>query len=118
LWDKQELKESTYEVGTMITDHFEVVSKTPESIIVRCGDTPRTRDVRESDGLFEMTAEVKEAEGVVEFGLKSVFYNGLSGYKNGPDGGPGSDPMPAHVHWLHQQYDKVLMESAIRNCIK
>lgn len=114
LWDRKELEESSYEVGTLITDHFEVVSKTPESVMVRCGDSPRMRDARESDGLFEMTAEVKQEQGVVEFGLKSVFYNGLSGYKSGSAAGP----MPSHIQWLHQQYDKVLMESAIRNVTK
>jgi hypothetical protein len=114
LWDRKELAESKYEVGTLITDHFEVVSKTNESIMVRCGDSPRTRDARESDGLFEMTAEIKKDEGVVEFGLKSVFYNGLNGHKSGSAAGP----MPGHVQWLHQQYDKVLMESAIRNVTK
>lgn len=114
LWDRKELAESKYEVGTLITDHFEVVSKTPESIIVRCGDSPRTRDVRESDGLFEMTAEIKKEEGVAEFGLKSVFYNGKSGHESGSQAGP----MPSHVQWLHQQYDKVLMESAVANVTK
>jgi hypothetical protein len=114
LWDRKELAESKYEVGTLITDHFEVVSKTPESVMVRCGASPRERDVRESDGLFEMTAVVKEDEGVAEFGLKSVFYNGLKGHESGS----GAGPMPGHVQWLHQQYDKVLMESAIRNVTK
>lgn len=66
-------------MGTKITDHFEVVAKSPESIIVRCGDSPRNKDVRESDGLFEMQAEIKKDEGVAEFGLKSVFY--VSTYK-------------------------------------
>jgi hypothetical protein len=88
------------------------VSKTPESIMVRCGASPRERDVRESDGLFEMTAVVKEDEGVAEFGLKSVFYNGLKGHEG------QAGPMPGHVQWLHQQYDKVLMESAVRNVTK
>lgn len=114
LWDRKELRESKYEVGTLITDHFEVVSKTPESIVVRCGDSPRIKDARESDGLFEMTAVIKKDEGVAEFGLKSVFYNGLNGYKSGSVAGP----MPSHVQWLHQQYDKVLMESALGNVTK
>lgn len=114
LWDRKDLAESKYEVGTMITDHFEVVSKTPESVMVRCGDSPRSRDVRESDGLFEMTAVVKKDEGVAEFGLKSVFYNGLKGHESGSKDGP----MPSHVQWLHQQYDKIWMESAIRNVTK
>ncbi|KAH9817787.1 hypothetical protein Tdes44962_MAKER05497 [Teratosphaeria destructans] len=111
LWDRKDLKASEYPVGTQITDHFEVVSKTPTSIIVRCGDSPRKLDVRESDGLFEMLAEVKKDEGVAEFGLKSVFYNGLAQPDNeGSSGGP----MSPWIQWLHAQYDKVLMETALR----
>lgn len=117
LWDKQDLKSSTYEVGTKITDHFEVVSKTPTSIIVRCGDSPRIQDVRASDGLFEMQAEIKKDEGVAEFGLKSIFYNGL-GAQPDKDGKPPAPPMSSTIQWLHQQYDKVLMETAITNCTR
>ena len=111
LWDRADLKSSTYPVGTQITDHFEVVSKTPNSIIVRCGDSPRKLEVRESDGLFEMTAEVKEKEGVAEFGLKSVFYNGLAQQPD-KEGAPG--PMGPWMQWLHGQYDKLWMETALR----
>lgn len=112
LWDRQALKTSSYPVGTQITDHFEVVAKTPTSIIVRCGDSPRKLDVRESDGLFEMMAEVKQAEGVVEFGLKSVFYNGLAQADK-----EGKGPMTPWIQWLHAQYDKVLMETALRGSV-
>ncbi|EME49282.1 hypothetical protein DOTSEDRAFT_40523 [Dothistroma septosporum NZE10] len=109
MWDTKELKSSAYEVGTKITDHFEVVSKTGNSVIVRCGDSPRRQDVRASDGLFEMLAEVKEDEGVVEFGLKSIFFKGLN------TGGETKGPMPPHIQWLHQQYDKIWMETALSN---
>ena len=112
LWDRADLQNSEYPVGTQITDHFEVVSKTPTSIIVRCGDSPRKLEVRESDGLFEMLAEVDKEEGVVEFGLKSVFYNGLAQPdKEGKM--PTEGPMGPWIQWLHGQYDKVLMESAL-----
>ncbi|KAK5111055.1 hypothetical protein LTR62_005430 [Meristemomyces frigidus] len=110
LWTRDELKASQYPVGTQITDHFEVVARTPNSIIVRCGDSPRKLEVRDSDGLFEMTAEVKEAEQVVEFGLKSVFYNGLA--DKATEGQQG--PMSPWIQWLHGQYDKLLMETALR----
>lgn len=110
LWDRKELKTATYDVGTRITDHFEVVSKTPNSIIVRCGDSPRKMEVRESDGLFEMTAEVKEKEGVAEFGLKSVFYNGMA--EAAKEGAPG--PMSPWMQWAHAQYDKLWMETSLR----
>lgn len=117
LWDKKDLQSSTYDVGTKITDHFEVVSKNENSIIVRCGDSPRIQEVRASDGLFEMSAEVKKDEGVAEFGLKSIFYNGL-GPQPDQEGKPPSEPMSPWIKWLHQQYAKVWMETAITNCTK
>jgi len=99
------------QVGTQITDHFEVVSKTPESIMVRCGDSPRILEPRASDGLFEMVAEIKKDEGVAQFKLKSVFYNGLG---ERDETGNGQGPMPWHVQWLHAQYGKVMMETSLR----
>lgn len=110
LWDKEQLRSSTYDVGTSITDHFQVVSKTPESIMLRGGDSPNVQGPRDADGLLEVTAVVNESEAVAEFGLKCVFFNSASGYKN-----PNDLPMPWYVQWLHQLYDKVLVESAIRN---
>ncbi|GAM39351.1 hypothetical protein TCE0_034f10831 [Talaromyces pinophilus] len=109
LWSTNELISSTYEVGTEITDHFQVVEKTDNRIVVRCGDSPLKRDVRESDGLFEMSVDVKKDEGVAEFHLKSVFFNGLSGTK-----AEGSI-MPWHIELLHREYSKIWMESALRN---
>lgn len=78
--------------------------------MVRCGDSPLKRDVRASDGLFEISAVVKPEEGVFEFGLKSVFYQGRGKAKG--------EPMPAHVFWLHQQYTKLLLETAVRNVMR
>ena len=60
-----------------------------------------------------MLVDIKEDEGVAEFGLKSVFYNGL-----GQAAMPGEEtkgPMPPHIQWLHQQYDKIWMETALSN---
>lgn len=71
-------------------------------------------EVRESDGLFEMTAEVKKEEGVVEFGLKSVFFNGLAQ----PDQVGPKGPMKGYEQWLHQHYDRILMETAIGECMR
>ncbi|KZF20774.1 hypothetical protein L228DRAFT_240528 [Xylona heveae TC161] len=107
LWTPSDLKASTYPVGTQITDHFEVLEHTPESIVVRCGDSPRKTEVRPGDGLFEIGAKVLEKEGVAEFTLKSVFYQGL-GKASGP-------PMPDYIVWLHKQYTKLWMETAIWN---
>ncbi|KAH8819739.1 hypothetical protein F5884DRAFT_761621 [Xylogone sp. PMI_703] len=107
LWTRDQLRSSTYNVGTEITDHFQVLSKTPESIVVRCGDSPLKRDVRPSDGLFEMAAVVKRNEGVAEFRLTSVFYQGA--------GKASEKPMPPHIEFLHRLYTKLWMETAIWN---
>ncbi|KAL1996143.1 hypothetical protein VTN49DRAFT_466 [Thermomyces lanuginosus] len=111
LWSTDELRRSTYEVGTEMTDHFKVVEKTDDRIIVRCGDSPLKTGLRESDGLFEMSVAVKKEEGVAEFYLKSLFFNGLSGSKE-------EKCMPYWIEWLHQQYAKLLMESAIQNVLR
>ncbi|RFU33491.1 hypothetical protein B7463_g2898, partial [Scytalidium lignicola] len=84
-----------------------LVSKTPESIVVRCGDSPLKKDVRPSDGLFEMAAVVKRDEGVAEFRLTSVFYRGL--------GTATEKPMPPHIEFLHRLYTKLWMETAVLN---
>ncbi|PWY89641.1 hypothetical protein BO94DRAFT_565405 [Aspergillus sclerotioniger CBS 115572] len=107
LWTRADLRAATYDVGTKITDHFEVVEKTPERIVVRCGDSPRNADVRESDGLFEMSTEVKPEKGVAEFRLKSLFFQGK--------GKAEGEPMPSHVLWLHKQYTKLWLETALGN---
>ncbi|KAL2813477.1 hypothetical protein BDW59DRAFT_31095 [Aspergillus cavernicola] len=110
LWSNQQLSSSTYDIGTIVTDHFEVVEKTPERIVVRCGDSPRRQGVRASDGLFEISAVVKPDEGVAEFGLKSCFYQGL--------GKAEGEPMPPHIVWLHQQYTKLMAETALGKVLR
>ncbi|KAL1305540.1 hypothetical protein AAFC00_007150 [Neodothiora populina] len=110
VWDTKDLQESNYPVGMEITDHFEVIAHTPESIIVRCGASPLDKSVRPSDGLFEMRAEVNKDEGVAEFQLKSCFYQGL--------GKAEGKPMPPFIEFLHRQYTKLWMETAVRNVLK
>jgi len=122
LWDRKELKENSYNVGTQITDHFEVVEKVIDEdgrggrIVVRCGDSPLKTGVRDSDGLFEMGVDFLPVEEgkvpEVEFRLKSVFFKGL-GKVEGDAG-----PMPPHVEFAHRLYTKLWMESAVLgNCI-
>ena len=68
-------------------------------------------DVRASDGLFEIDAEVNVDRGFAEFRLKSIFYQGLG--KVGVEG--GGPPMDGFMLWAHRQYTKLWMESAVRN---
>ncbi|KAJ7179586.1 hypothetical protein C8R46DRAFT_1212130 [Mycena filopes] len=108
LWETHDLAVSTYPVGTQITDHFEVVERTPTSISVRCGDSPRNSGVRASDGVFEMSAVINESEGVAEFGLKSVFFQGE---------GRSEGSIPSHIAFAHRLYTKLWMESALRKVV-
>ena len=65
-----------------------------------------------------MFVDVKKDEGVAEFGLKSVFYNGLAVPESVVNGrGVGKEPMTPWIQWLHAQYDKVLMETALRGSV-
>ncbi len=86
-----------------------MVEKTPEKIVVRCGDSPLKTGLRDSDGLFEMGVKVNKEEDVAEFRLRSVFYKGM---------GTEAAPMPSHIAFLHRLYTKLLMESAIRNVMR
>lgn len=110
LWDQSDLATADYHVGTLITDHFEVISHTPESVVVRCGDSPSVQQPRPSDGVFEMVALQEPGSKEVEFQLKSVFFNSETpSEKHG---------VPWHIEVAHRWYTKVLMETAVRSLMK
>ncbi|KAK3937145.1 hypothetical protein QBC46DRAFT_393370 [Diplogelasinospora grovesii] len=103
LWTSEQLSKSTYERGTQITDHFEVVEKTPTDIVVRCGDTPRNPNPRDSDGLFVISAEVDKQRNEAVLALKSCFFN--SGRK--VEGIQG--PTPGWMEEAHRWYTRLWM---------
>ncbi|KIY72523.1 hypothetical protein CYLTODRAFT_434742 [Cylindrobasidium torrendii FP15055 ss-10] len=111
LWTPEECKASSYAMGTQVTDHFEVVERSPTSIVMRCGGSARIRDVRPEEGVFEIAVDVKKEEGVVDFHLRSIFWQGVGKTEVQPMG-------EWYVDWLHKQYSKVLMESAVKNVTK
>lgn len=100
-----QLEQSTYEVGTQITDHFEVVDKTPTQITVRCGDTPRNQAPRDSDGLFIISATIDRDRQEAVLALKSCFFvsarriEGIQG------------PMPYWMEVLHTWYSRLWLET-------
>ncbi|KAB5536214.1 hypothetical protein GE09DRAFT_1006416 [Coniochaeta sp. 2T2.1] len=105
LWTVPQLEQSTYEVGEQITDHFEVVDKTPQEITVRCGDSPRNAEPRDSDGLFVISAEIDRERGEAVLGLKSCLF--VSGRKiEGIQG-----PMPGWMEVLHTWYARLWLET-------
>ncbi|KAI0031923.1 hypothetical protein K488DRAFT_78797 [Vararia minispora EC-137] len=109
LWGKDELAGSEYPVGTRIADHFEVVERTPNKVVVRCGDTPHKEGPRPSDGLFSM--EVHKEDGYATFAMKSIFFNST------PEGST-----PAQLPWwfpfAHREYAKLWMETSVRRLMK
>lgn len=112
LWSREQLAASTYDKGTVITDHFEVVDKTADSITVRCGDSPRNQAPRASDGLFVIGARVDKDRDEVELSLKSAFFSS-EGKIEGRKG-----PMPPHIEELHQWYSRIWSEGASRRLLK
>ncbi|KAJ6134654.1 hypothetical protein N7523_000976 [Penicillium sp. IBT 18751x] len=110
LWDKKDLLNSTYEEGTIVTDHFIVLKKTPGSIVMRGGMSPaeNQESLREMDNLSEITVNIDFEQRVAEFRLKNIFFNGVESTMK---------PMfPLPIVWLHYQYCKLLVESAVGNC--
>jgi len=106
LWTRSSILSSDFALGTVVTDHFEVVERSPEEVTLRCGGSPKERGVREGDGLFKAWVKVDGGKGEVQFGLTSVFFQGK--------GRAGAEPMPAWIKWLHQVYGKLMMEDAVR----
>ncbi|KIM94120.1 hypothetical protein OIDMADRAFT_136393 [Oidiodendron maius Zn] len=107
LWSRHELRQSNYDVGIQVTNHFEVLEKTQEHIIFRGGDSPSRSGLRPLDGLLQLTAIIREDRDVVEFSIKSLFYQGSERST--------SPPMSFVEEWLHRQYVKLLMETGIRS---
>ncbi|KFY22048.1 hypothetical protein V493_06894 [Pseudogymnoascus sp. VKM F-4281 (FW-2241)] len=69
LWTRPAILSSDFPKGTFITDHFEVVDRSPTEVTLRCGSSPREQGVREGDGLFKAWVRVEKETGEVELGL-------------------------------------------------
>lgn len=109
LWDKKDLGESEYKVGTKIADHFEVVERTPGKVAVRCGDSPLNAGPRPSDGIFSM--EVDKDDKFATFHMKSYFFNST------PEGKVAAQ-LPWWFELLHREYAKLWMETSVRRLLK
>ncbi|KAL2867707.1 uncharacterized protein BJX67DRAFT_76780 [Aspergillus lucknowensis] len=112
LWDKQQLLDNSYEEGTVITDHFVVLSKSPRAIVLRGGGSPGTLNrpgPREIDSISEITVDIHREQGVAEFRLKNIFFNGVERKEK---------LFPAPVEWLHLQYCRLLVEGGVSVCVQ
>lgn len=112
LWTNEQLATSTYDKGTQITDHFEVLERTPTAVTIRCGDSPRNQGLRPSDGLFIIGARVDKERQEVELTLKSCLYSSegtVQGFKG---------PMPPRIEELHQWYARLWSETGSWKLLK
>ncbi|KAK3306481.1 uncharacterized protein B0T15DRAFT_527335 [Chaetomium strumarium] len=113
LWTKQELLRDSYEPGTVITNHFLVLDKTPSTLTFRgcLGPKQLPPTPQELDNIFELSATVDEKNQRVEFRLKCITFDGtdLTGREDPYGGFPG---------FLHRQYAKLLVEAAVSNCVR
>ncbi len=112
LWTYEQLAQSNYDKGTLITDHFEVLDKTPTAITIRCGDSPRNQALRASDGLLIISATVDQFHEEVELQLKSCLYSS-QGTISGTKG-----PMPPWMEELHQWYARIWSETGSWKLLK
>lgn len=112
LWTAEELSKSTYEPGTLLTNHFEVVEKTAYEVFVRSGDSPANPGPRDSDGLFVISADVDKEHREAIVSLKSCFF--ISSRK--VEGIQG--PMQGIAEELHRWYSRVLLAAGARNLLR
>lgn len=60
------------------------------------------------ENIAEVTTNIDVGQGVAEFRLKNIFYNGVERtYK---------DLFPRPIVWLHFQYCKLLVEGGVSYC--
>lgn len=108
LWEKSDILTSTYDVGDIIVDHLEVVSKSSGSLLFRAGKSQGTagENLRREDSLLELAVETDFEAGTVGFSIKTAMYQGDSKSED------LEKPMEK-VQKLHMWYTNALMESAV-----
>ncbi|KAH1648103.1 hypothetical protein KXX16_008935 [Aspergillus fumigatus] len=110
MWDRKQLLNSTYEEGANVTNHFVVVGKTPRSVVLWGAHSPSENPgvPRDMENLAEITTDIDIDEGMAEFRLKNIFYNGKER--------TSKDLFPPPIVWLHFQYCKLLVEAGVSHC--
>ncbi|KAI1103412.1 hypothetical protein F4804DRAFT_232554 [Jackrogersella minutella] len=107
LFGQQELSSCKYELGTRFSDHFEVIERTKNSVMVRAGGSPLEPGPREMDGLFVISAKVNKEAGTVDVGLKTAFFNSAQH--------TGKKPAPFVAELLHRYYSRAMVDSGARS---
>ncbi|KAL5688466.1 hypothetical protein EMGR_000773 [Emarellia grisea] len=96
--------------GANVTNHFVVVGKTPRSVVLWGAHSPSENPgvPRDMENLAEITTDIDIDEGMAEFRLKNIFYNGKER--------TSKDLFPPPIVWLHFQYCKLLVEAGVSHC--
>lgn len=108
LWEPKDLLASTYEVGTVVTDHLKVIEKSSRSLLFRAGHSARTltEEPCDKDSMVEVTIDPNFEAGYADLGIKTVMYQGA------PKSESKEKPLQG-IQRLHMWYTEILMESAI-----
>ncbi|KAK7517374.1 uncharacterized protein IWZ02DRAFT_198661 [Phyllosticta citriasiana] len=109
LWERADMEKSAYKVGERIADHFEVVGRASDKVVVRCGDSPRKQGPRNNDGIFSI--EVRKDGDDAVFAMKSFFFDST-------EEGASAAPPSALFDYLHREYAKLWMETSVRKLLK
>lgn len=109
-------QEITYlhHAGTVFTNHFAVLEKTPTCLTMRGCFGPRQDPIvpQNVDNLFELRAELDEQRKVVKLKLRCLTFDGTEGAKEDPD------PFGGVAGFLHRRYSSLLVESGAGNCLR
>ncbi|KAL6804926.1 hypothetical protein GGI42DRAFT_306565 [Trichoderma sp. SZMC 28013] len=113
LWTPDELRQSTYEPETVLTNHFLVLDKSATSITFRGCPAPKESPFqpRDLDNLFSLTAELNEKRKQAEFRLKAITFDAVTTT-------PKEDPFGGVPGVLHRIYAKLLVEAAVGWCVR
>lgn len=97
-------------LGTNVTDHFVVIGKTPKSIVLWGASEPSENPgvSRDMENIAEIATDIDIDQGVAEFRLNNIFYNGVER--------TSKDLFPRPIVWLHFQYCKLLVEGGVSYC--
>ena len=101
-------------IGTYVTNHFSVISKTPNSIFMRgCFDPHQSPlQPKNVDNVVEIQAYLDNDRNVAVLKLRVATFDGTEAASE------AEDPFGGFGGWLHRRYSTALVESGARSCME
>ncbi|KAG7118505.1 hypothetical protein HYQ44_005648 [Verticillium longisporum] len=112
LWEEEQISHSDFKIGTIIADDFIVRDKSPTSIMLQGGTSPRYSpdEPHEMDTIITLRVNLNRERQLAEFRLECIVAaNGIT-----------TDDRPALGTveiFLHQCYSKLLLTAGSDSCI-